>query len=145
MVWAFGQDSSWTSPWGGVSSMPIQEETPGAEQGHAVEIISLNRLGNVLLSHGKVNERGKGEELLDLPARTAASATWIRGKIKRNKTKQNKKYTKRKKRAPSGLKFFLLYPEDELSISLFLLFLTSCRSFVAFFVMLSSSSLMEQL
>ena len=29
MVWASGQIVSWTSPWGGVSGVPILEESPG--------------------------------------------------------------------------------------------------------------------
>ena len=32
-IWDNGQDASWTSPWGGVSGMPMWEETPGQDVG----------------------------------------------------------------------------------------------------------------
>lgn len=41
-----GQDSAWTSPREGVSGMPIKGRDPGADPGHAEEIISLGLLMN---------------------------------------------------------------------------------------------------
>ena len=86
MVRASVQDVSLTSPWGGVSGMPIREETPGQTNDTLERLYLSAGLRTSWFPPGGVDGSGRGEERLDLPAQAVAPATRSRISIS-NKTK----------------------------------------------------------
>ena len=85
MVWASGQDASWTSPWGGVLGMPIKDETPGKTKDTLESLYLSAGLGKSWCIPRGVGGRGPGEECLDFPAQAVAPAD----PGKQQKMKQN--------------------------------------------------------
>ena len=74
MVQASGQDASWMSPWGGVSGMPIWEETLGQTKDTLERLYLLAGLGTLCCPPGGVGGSGRGEERLDPPAQFVATS-----------------------------------------------------------------------
>ena len=68
MVQASGQDASWTSPWGGVSGMPIWAETPGQTQDILKRLYLSADLGTSRGPPGGVGGCSWGEECLEILA-----------------------------------------------------------------------------
>ena len=54
LVWASGQDASWTSPWGVVSGMPIGEETLGQTEDTLERLYLSTGLGTSRCPTGRV-------------------------------------------------------------------------------------------
>ena len=95
VVWASGQDDSWTSPWGGVSGMPVWEETPGQSKDTLETLYLSAGLGTSWCPPGGV-AGGWREECLDLPAQAVAPNT--RTRVSGRKQDETRRDIRKKKR-----------------------------------------------
>uniref|UniRef100_A0A8C6MEL8 Leukocyte receptor cluster (LRC) member 9 n=1 Tax=Nothobranchius furzeri TaxID=105023 RepID=A0A8C6MEL8_NOTFU len=72
VVWASGQDASWTPPWGGVSGMSCRQEAPGSTQDTLERLHLQSGPGTPWGPAGGAGGGGRGEDGLELPSWDAA-------------------------------------------------------------------------
>uniref|UniRef100_A0A8C6MJY5 Reverse transcriptase domain-containing protein n=1 Tax=Nothobranchius furzeri TaxID=105023 RepID=A0A8C6MJY5_NOTFU len=74
----FGQDASWTPPWGGVSGMSCRQETPGLTQDTLERLHLQSGPGTPWGPAGGIGGGGCGEDSLELPSGDAAPRSGAR-------------------------------------------------------------------